>query len=188
MNERKEQMLCEEYLNESCVVLELGARYGTVSCVIEKTIKNGKNLVVVEPDSRVWDALEKNRNANSCSFEIVRGFVSAKPRVLENLDSHKGYGALSKEATESNIPSYTLSQIQEKSGLVFNTLVADCEGFLETFLDENIFLYNQLKIVIFEKDYPESCNYEKIQKELLKNGFIQIVSGFRECWKKSLKT
>ena len=180
--ERKEQILCETYLNESCIVLELGARYGTVSCVIEKIIKNPKHLVVIEPDERVWASLENNRNNNNCSFNIVKGFVSLKPLILENHNEWNGYATSSKESEISTIPSYTLSEIQDKYNIVFNTLVADCEGFLGIFLEENPILYSQLQIIIFEKDYPKVCNYKKIKDTLKQNGFIQEVSLFRECW------
>jgi FkbM family methyltransferase len=183
--ERKEQILCEEYLDESCVVLELGARYGTVSCVIEKTIKNPKNLIAVEPDDRVWEALERNRDENDCSFRIVKGFISKKPRKLADLDSWDGYGTTSKETNSSDIPSYTLKQIESKYKVKFNTLVADCEGFLEKFFDENPQFYDQLKIIIFEKDRPKECDYNKIKNVLKEKGFLQKVALFREAWVKN---
>jgi hypothetical protein len=33
---------------------------------------------VVEPDDRVWDALEKNKNNNNCEFNIVKGLLVIK--------------------------------------------------------------------------------------------------------------
>jgi hypothetical protein len=62
--------------------------------------------------------------------------------------------------------------------------VADCEGFLEQFLDENPKLYNQLSLILFEKDYPNKCNYEKIAATLRANGFTCLDGSFHSIWKK----
>ena len=76
--EKPEQDLANQYIKEDDVVLELGARYGSVSCVINSKLKCKTNQVVVEPDVRVWDALERNKVVNGCGFHIVKGFVSPK--------------------------------------------------------------------------------------------------------------
>ena len=63
-------------------------------------------------------------------------------------------------------------------------MVADCEGFLETFLDENQFLYNTLRLIIFEADYPDKCNYNKIRQNLINNNFICKLQGFQNVYYK----
>lgn len=181
--EREEQVQAETYITEDCVVLELGARYGTVSCIINKKIKTPDQMVVVEPDPRVWPALESNMKINDCVFPIIRGFVSKQKLGLIQPDSD-AYGTTAIVSNESDIPSLTLDEIQSKYNLKFNTLVADCEGFLEQFLDENPELYTQLKLIMFEKDYPIKCNYDKIMHQLQVHGFKQIVPGFHEVWAK----
>jgi FkbM family methyltransferase len=182
--ERKEQILADKYIKPDSVVLELGARYGTVSCVINKKLKNKKNQVVVEPDSRVWGALEENKKRNDCHFHIIKGFVSNKKLALTDEDFWRGYGTKSKEDPSSKIPSFTLAEIEKKYGLHFNTLVADCEGFLCDFFEENPHFYDQLELIIFEKDNPKMCNYNKIKKTLEEKGFKQLVSLFREAWRR----
>ena len=74
--ENIEQDLANMYILEDDTVLELGARYGSVSCTINSKLNNKNNQVVVEPDERVWDALEKNKSSNNCEFNIVKGFNS----------------------------------------------------------------------------------------------------------------
>ena len=59
--------------------------------------------------------------------------------------------------------------------LNFNVLVADCEGFLEMFFDENPDFYDNLRLIIFEADYPEKCNYNKIRNTLSDKKFNEIV-------------
>lgn len=178
--ECEEQQLAEEYIQPDDVVFELGARYGSVSCVINKKLKIKTNQVSVEPDCRVWDALEKNKLNNGCEFQIVKGFVSNKTLDLINLDCSDGYGTTCTESTNSTVKSYPLSCFN----LPFNVLVADCEGFLETFFDENPQLYTQLRLVIFEADYPNKCNYTKIKRELLKYGFTKIREGHQNVFLK----
>jgi FkbM family methyltransferase len=191
--EREEQEQASAYITEDCVVLELGARYGTVSCTINKMLSNLNNLVVVEPDSRVWTALETNMKLNSCDFHIVKGFISNVSLDLVQPDNDP-YGTTAVKLTNESslgdsqqpkIPSYTLEYIQTKYNVKFNTLVADCEGFLEQFLDENPELYDQIQLIMFEKDYPIKCNYDRIMYNLQKHGFQQIVAGFHEVWRKS---
>jgi len=183
--ERKEQILADTYVEAGDCVLELGARYGTVSCATNIKLSNKRSHVVVEPDERVWKALEENRDMNLCEFHIVKGFVSRKKMELVDLDDWKGYGAKSKEVETSAIPSYSLEEICEKYGIEkFNVLIADCEGFLEKFLDENPGFLDGLRLIIFEKDNPKECNYRKIKKMLKEKGMVQKVAWFREAWVK----
>jgi FkbM family methyltransferase len=181
--EKTEQYLANKYILENDVVLELGARYGSVSCIINSKLNNKKNQVVVEPDDRVWDALEKNRINNACEFNIVKGFISNKKLSLTNLDVYiDGYGATFVEDSYTKIPSYSLDEIMKTYNLKFNVLVADCEGFLEVFLDENPKIYDSLRLIIFEADYAEKCNYDKIKKNLHKNNFKKLIEGHQNVW------
>ena len=183
--EKMEQDLANHYIEGEDVVLELGARYGSVSCTINANLNCKTNQVVVEPDDRVWAALARNKAANGCGFHIVEGFVSSKKLGLVNLDHYYGgYGATFVEAPESSIPVFTLKAIVDRYGLSFNVLVADCEGFLEVFFDENPEFYDELRLVVFEADYPDKCNYDKIRARLQEKGFIEFVGGFQNVWKR----
>ena len=64
-------------------------------------------------------------------------------------------------------------------------LVADCEGFLEVFFDENPDFYNDLRLVMFEADYVEKCNYNKIKSALNEKGFTKILEGHQNVWMRS---
>ncbi len=181
--EKPEQDLVNKYILEDDVVLELGARYGSVSCIINSKLNNKYNQVVVEPDHRVYNALENNKNVNNCHFHIVKGFISNKKLGLTNLNCCiDGYGATYLEDNNTKISSYSLNEIKEKYSLNFNVLVADCEGFLECFFDENPYFYDNLRLIIFEADYPEKCNYNKIKNTLLKKRFTKILEGHQNVW------
>jgi len=182
--ERDEQLLAEKYINSDSIVLELGARYGTVSCIINKKISNTKNQVSVEPDIRVHKCLEENMINNNCNFNILKGVISKVPIELTELDSGDGYGATFIKVIESSIKSYTLNDVETIYNLKFNTLFADCEGYLEHFFDENPELYQQLELIIFEMDYTNKCNYKKIINNLELNNFTCLNNEFHQVWKK----
>jgi FkbM family methyltransferase len=150
-SERKEQLIAETFILPKSVVLELGARYGTVSCVINKRISDPTKQVSVEPDQRVIKALEKNKKRNKCEFSIVYGTISKSPMKLENTDVVKGYGTTSVKDETSTIPHYSIEEIQEKYAMKFDTLVADCEGCLCNFLDENPKFIDQLHTIFLKR-------------------------------------
>lgn len=180
-----EQIQADKYIEPDSKVLELGARYGTVSCIINSKLNNKNNQVSVEPDSKVWDCLEKNMKNNSTNFNIVKGFISSKPMELEG----DGYGLTFKDVNSSSISNYSLKDIEEKYKINFDTLVADCEGCLERFFDENKSMYKKLKLVIMEEDQPQKCNYNKIKEELKNNNFSLLETNNnvveRSVWKKN---
>ena len=180
--EKDEQDLANKYILEDDIVLELGARYGSVSCIINNKLNNRNNQVVVEPDDRVWYALEENKKRNNCEFNIVKGFISNKKLDLTNLDNCYGYGSTFIENSNTKIPSYTLNEIKKTYNLKFNVVVADCEGFLEVFFDENPEVYDEIRLIIFEEDYREKCNYNKIKYELRKRNFTQLLEGNQNVW------
>lgn len=179
-SEYPEQCLAYTYVNPESTVLELGARYGSVSCIINKKLTNKENQVSVEPDSSVWAALEENIVRNDCQIRLHKGFISKKSRSLLPY----GYAATSYVTDNTIIESLSVEDIQNHYKLKFDTLVADCEGFLEEFFEEHPELYDQLHTVIFEADYPNKCNYEKIRNTLKEHGFQEVIHGFQNVYKK----
>lgn len=169
--EDNEQKLALKYIKPDDVVLELGARYGTVTCIISKLLNDSNNLVTVEPDSKIWASLEKNLKNNNCKANIHKGFISNKKLSL----SSNGYSSTSEIDNNSTIPTLSLDEIKKKYNIKdFNTLIVDCEGCLEMFLDENPTILNNLNKIMYEKDYPNKCNYDKIESMLKNNNFKNI--------------
>ncbi len=184
--EKPEQDLAQMFIQPEDCVLELSARFGTVSCTINRQLKIKTNQVVVEPDERVWNALEENKKRNGCEFHIIKGFVSRQKLGLTNLDTHfGGYGARAIPDASTNISSYKLEDITTKYGLIFNVLVADCEGFFETFIQENPSILSTLRLIVFEADYPEHCNYDNVHRILLIHQFYPVVRGHQNVYLRS---
>ena len=175
IEERTEQEQAFKYIYPDDVVLELGGRYGTVSSIINYKLNNKSNHVVVEPDENIIPALIKNRNLNNSGYHIL-------PKIISNKNKKKinsGYGTYyinSEENIENNIISY--QDFKKQFPLNFNVLVADCEGCLCEFIDNMGNDFYKLNKIIFEADYPNLCDYNKLIKHLLNNGFKMIEKNF----------
>jgi len=187
-SERDEQVLALKYVPEdSCGVLELGARYGTVTCTISHKINHRPVLICVEPDHNVIDALRKNIERNKAVANIIPHIISNKSYALVS----NGYGSHAIAFPENLAPEYKIQSSSLQSVLEafkipkIDTLVADCEGFLEDFFDENPNLYTDLKVLIYEADGSDRCNYPKIEENLIAHGFRNEVKGFQNVWLKT---
>lgn len=177
--ENVEQYIASNFIHPNDCIIELGARYGTVSCIANHILSNPFNHVVVEPDKRVIYALNVNRGIHDCYFFIFDGIVSKNKKYsLTNLTNCKGYGTTSIENNKSKIPILSLDQLEKVVFKPFNCLIADCEGFLETFIDENPSILKTYRLITFEKD--GNCNYEKIERLLKENNYEMIFE-----WNKS---
>lgn len=196
-----EQQLADEFIEADDCVLELGARYGSVSCIINSKLKCKTDQVSVEPDVRVWDCLETNKFANKCEFHILKGFISKQALTLKQDMHYGGYATYSTPAPPEIVQnesmknysvampkSMTLDEVPKEFPLTkpFNVLVADCEGFLETFLDENPTFLESLRMIIYETDRPQFCDYKKIATNLKSLHFVCVKTlGQQMVWKRT---
>lgn len=180
-----EQLIAIKYIRPDDVVLELGARYGTVSCIVNKILNNKNNQISVEPDKNVWNALDTNLSNNKCNTNIVKGFISKQPLSLNG----SSYGSTQIINPNTTVPIYTLDQIKEKYNISeFTVLIVDCEGCMESFLNDNPELLSTLRLVTFEEDQPHMCNYDNIKQMLTDNNFYEVETTFnvvsRSVWVK----
>jgi FkbM family methyltransferase len=180
--EKEEQSLVRKYVPKNSTVLELGARYGTVSCVLSEILDDPTRHVAVEPDESVLQALECNKQSNGGKFHIFPGVVSKKKYEVVHPDipyEFREYCTYTKES-EMGKPGTTLEELQEKYGLQFDCIVADCEGFFCDFIDENPWILDQVHTIIFEKDgTPWSRmipKYEALERTLVENKFTRAFS------------
>lgn len=165
-----EQYTSYKFIEADDIVLELGGRYGTVSVIINKLVKNKKEHVVVEPDISIIPSLENNMLINKCNFTILPKFISNKNKKIIN-DS---YGTRMEDINDDYYAATNKLSYEEFKKLYpqkFNTLVADCEGCLEEFLEMMGNDFYNLKKVLFEADRYEIINYSKIKKKLFDAGF-----------------
>lgn len=167
--ERSEQLDAYMFVPKDATVLELGARWGTVSCMINRMLKDPRKHLAVEPDATVIPALIDNKKRAKAQFIIWNGAVSKKPLRMDRSE----YDAQTIPAKDGgNVKVASLSQLQQKYKMKFDVLVADCEGCLCSFFKENDPI--QFRMIMFEKDYPQSCDYKKIDRMLAQKGFVMI--------------
>jgi len=179
--EKEEQFLVRKYLPKDAQVLELGARYGTVSCVISEVIQDPTKHVAVEPDPSVIEALTKNRRENGGKFHIFNGVISKNGYKLEFIDpkfDFHEYGTYTKPSDTPNVNNKTLNQIESMYDIKFDAIVADCEGFFYDFVKENIESISKMRVLIYEQDgipWTEMMKkYEELDQILEENGFKRV--------------
>jgi glycosyl transferase family 25 len=180
--ETTEQWIADTFISREAVVLELGGRYGVVSVHINKKLNNTKNHCVVEPDRAVFKQMFCNILQNKCKPHVFNGVISKTPLFFKQ----NGTASIAREDKCSCdayiVPNKSLDQLISETGLKFDTLVADCEGCLEKFIDENIKYLDTFKMITFEEDCHDYCDYEKIKRILGEHKFICIRPGGHSVW------
>jgi FkbM family methyltransferase len=179
-NEKEEQDQAQEYIQADDCVLELGARYGTVSAIINKKLANPLHHIAVEPDTTVWAALEKNKQNSQSQFQIIKGLISNKKFSLTN-DSYASRQIVDESST---IPHVSFQQVKAMVGVPFTVLVIDCEGCIEHFLTENEEVLDTVRLILMEEDVPDTCNYTAVKKLLSNYSFKEVKPGGHSVWMK----
>lgn len=181
--EKDEQEMVKKWINNEDIVLEIGCSYGTVSCTLARLCKK---LVSLDPDKDAINVCKENMKRQNVNFECLWGTLSRKSLyfVKENKTDY-GY---TNSFSSSNIPHFSIKDIENKYSLKFNTLVIDCEGCMEQIFRD--FDTSQFKKVIYERDNEERCDYMFIDYILKYNGLVKVDDidrgdGIRNiCWNK----
>jgi len=152
-----------KWVQSTARVLELGARYGQTGCALSSMVMTTGDVVSVEPDRRVWEALEDNKKRGNCNkMRIVKGVVGNRGGKTV-----RGGYYQTKVGLHSEIPNFEWSSL----GVPFDTLLSDCEGCFATFLDENPGLENTLNMIIVE---AHDDGERLAIKQLLGRGWTEV--------------
>jgi len=171
-----EQRQAFTYLEPTDIILELGARYGTVSVMAASIVKDKGKLVSVEPDNIVLNALKKNKKINNVEFEIVNKIISNKNKKI----IHQGYATHSIDSDENNNNTLTYDEFKNMYPYKFNVLIIDCEACFCDFFEimgDDIKNYNK---IILEADNPNpsyNCDYNNIIKSLTEKYNFKIIEN-----------
>jgi len=161
-----------DILEEDDVVLEIGSRYGAVSCALSEVMGNNGKLVTVEADPDVWAMHQYNKLSHSCSSYSVFGVLGEDDLiVLNNTEHYAKRTSADPEAEGVTVTHFTWDDIEEETGLAINTLVVDCEGCLFQLVDTYKEKFKQVNKIIVENDE----NFEE--------GFLDLVF-FNGCGEK----
>lgn len=184
--ETTEQKIALEYVRPDDAVLELGARYGSVSVLTNWALRDRTKHAVVEPDLGVLPALARNRNVHGCKFLIVPGIVSStnEPVYLQP----RGYGSkIVPRASERTIPvkTFRLADLEKQLQCKFNCLLMDCEGGAVQFVKEHEWFMDQLDTVSIECDKLPMKSYQPVFDTLAEHGFVPVFrQNIYQVWQK----
>lgn len=196
-DEYPEQVMSILYIKPDDIVLELGGNIGRNSCIIASLLNNSKNLLVIETDNDNVSKLRENRDLNNLQFFIEDAALS-KTELIQ-----KGWNTKPKESATNEemrlwkpIKTISWQQLNNKYNLIFDTLVADCEGALYYILrDEPTFLENFKKIII-ENDFTDHQHKDFVDNLFKKFNFKTVYTqphpfapnhhNFYEVWMKNI--
>lgn len=163
-------------------VLELGARFGTTSCVLSEAVGEYGAVVSVEPDPAVQTLLLRNLASHRCgNVHVVRGVVGQRPQLLGPPTGYGGVGTRTLAASSANssgvLPSVRLQAIESAIDRKIDALLIDCEGCIDNLLGEGApgseQLLSQLRLLLIEQD-GVGVHYERYWwPRLAARGFVR---------------
>ena len=182
-----EHEFVRKYVLADDQVLETGGRFGTTSCEIASKQKNSGKLIVVEPDSSVWDSLIENRHNHFCNFFLLKGTIGNSSVVVTDSVSYatRAKKQLHHQASINDKNYFNLEEIQKITNVQLNVLLIDCEGCIQYMFEGEKDLGQSLKnirlillegdMAIGEVECKENCvDYSEWQKKFESIGFAVI--------------
>lgn len=151
--EGNSRLMAVKWIPKTATVLEVGARYGSVSCTISRVLGNSGKQVSVDADQRVWGALQYNRKNLGCNFHIGMGLLGTHDGKIQQ--SRYGTFASTSEslpgaANGVTVPHFTVDDLETKYNLKFDTANFDCEGCFAPVSETFPKFFDQLKLLIVE--------------------------------------
>lgn len=180
-------------------ILEIGGNFGRNSCLISALIgkENEHKLVVVESNKQISVILDHNRKINNMDYQVETVAISNTPLIQQGWNTKPmENGGVEKGWTQVNTKCWQeFNDKYKNQGIIFDTLVADCEGALYYILkDEPNFLDN-ITLVLIENDFSDPSHKEFVDSEFIRNGLKCIYaqkggwgpceSRFYETWAKT---
>ena len=183
------------------VVLEVGARYGTMSCALAEMQGNSGNLISVEADPAVWDILQFNLETHRCKAFKVLGVLGEKDMVMMEetkmtkamnlMNLPLGYARMTSSdlsMSGTRVTHFTWDDIEQETGLLINAIIFDCEGCMFDILKSYGHKLGQVKKIIIENDNhlgpncDEECQQGNTLLEqsgfVLHNSFLSYLQAF----------
>jgi len=163
---QRKASLVMDHVPVGAKVLEMGARFGVVTCAIARKVGPKGQVIAVEPDKRVWPALEHNLKHFCPQVKLIKGAVANTPlHFSANTDN----GLLShtvsnktKDAAAVAINTLKFDELEHQYDLTFDTVWADCQGCFHQFLSEqkSTLAGGDISHVVLEEDSSESVGDE----------------------------
>jgi FkbM family methyltransferase len=178
LHEATEQALIAKYIHPTDCVLDIGGNIGASSIIINKL--TNKKFLVVEPSPYYVKILKKNRQDHQANFDILEGVLS-KPRDLY-LHQISILTHVNETPTKTKVKTYDFNELHKK--YKFNVVVADCEGSFEQIVRDFPNIFDDMRLVMFEKD--GECDYTYITNLLIKKHFQIKFYSFHDVWERKI--
>lgn len=176
--EEFEHSMVLRYVKPNASVLEIGTRYGTSTCVLSRILQNSGKQVGVEADEDVWKSLEENLQRNGCRAKIFQGALGLKGKTKKKEKNGSEWTTQFGDSDSgSSVPTITYQQLEQKYNLRFDTLLVDCEGCFDQFLQDFPDSVNHVSTILLEADYGKgwqrmgNADYERVISFLKSKGF-----------------
>lgn len=186
----KEEISLLKYLDNSDVVLELGACLGVVSCIMNKKLIHSRKHLAVEANPALISVLKKNRQLNNALFCVENCIISKTSNGIFYIGpSLLSSSVYIKTQSKTHVPVKKLSWIKNKHKLDFTSIIMDIEGSEIEFIRENRPFFNKIRLAIIEF-HPEITGQDniKIAKDILYRCGLRKINqaGTSEAWIRSL--
>ena len=184
--EYPEQEMSVSFIKPDNIVLELGGNIGRNSCIIASLLNNSNNLVVFESDPENAIKLKENCDLNNLNF-IIEDCAISKIELLQKDWITKSKDLINDDELLNWKPIKTMSwlQIKNKYKIIFDTLVADCEGALYYILKDEPNFLETFKTIIIENDFNDIEHKHFVDAEFKRFNFNNIYTksgGFGPCY------
>lgn len=177
-HEWQEQAMVVHYLDPNAKVLELGSCIGRNTMMISCVLKDERNLVTLECNPVNIEILRNNRFANKLNFHIEPSALSYRKLMqARNLAPDQSWEALPGEDLVEGfdwVSTITFEELEEKYGIHFDALVADCEGALFYILQDNDSILENISTVILESDFRQADQKWAVESAFTKYGLEKI--------------
>jgi FkbM family methyltransferase len=178
------------YVRSTASVLEIGARFGSVSCTVNQILNDKTRHVAFEPDESVWQALETNRDVTNSKFHIVKGTLSKKPCNLTFLGAGL-LGGTKRYREESRLDMLNRYHITyddfKNTYFIPDTLIMNCEGAFHQILNEFTEILNDIHTIIIKWDGDDEESVYQWRNYFLVKGFVENKKGFYSVYQKIQK-
>lgn len=194
-DEYPEQIMAVMFIKPNNKVIEIGSNIGRNTLTIASLLDNQSNLVTLECDPISYKQLLINRDLNNYTFRAENAALSAREMILNGWESIPSDVVL---PGFKRVETITYSELEKKYDIIFDTLVADCEGALYYIFLDFPELLNKIETVILENDFLILSHKETVDDILHGKGFLSVYQKpgpfgaspdrFYEVWTKSIKS
>ena len=171
--ESYEQMMTLRFLSKDAKVLELGGNIGRNSMLIGTLLNNKEHHVVLETSPDIANCLKRNRDQNNMRFHVEDAALS-KRRLVQKRESWQTVSTDDNVEDTFVVRNITLPELQNKYGIQFDTLIADCEGGLFHLLQDDPSVLDNIKMIIVENDYFDQSKQEFVENLYIQKGFKKV--------------